>query len=372
MTRLDQRVTLADRPRARYGERIALVGAAILLLLCCDPIQAGQQCPGEGCTYVRPVDQIFLVSTRGVGCTTDINRLASGVRAKRLDIISDQSGCRHGRHWQDLSIEELAASVDPTTPTIILCHGNRVEPNEVRSRGLWAYGKLMQCRQDDRPVQFIIFSWPSSEIKGILKDVRTKAARTRPVAKQMAWFIDQLPTEAPLGLLGYSFGARVMSGATHLLAGGSMNGMALNERRTVLSQPTQPRRINAVFLAAALHADWLGPGRYNGYALQSIDRLLVTTNRHDPAMRFYSIISRKTQIKPVGLAGPTCLSRQYASQTRLFDVSSFVGTSHSMCKYMACRSLMAKSWRYLTFADSDLHLVASTKGSQSDNLAAAR
>lgn len=336
----------------RTGTRL-LIAALLILLLVNTPVFAGRACPGEGCVYVRPVDQIYVVNTRPVGCSTNLDRLAAGVRVKQYAAFGAENVKRTHRRWQDASLEELTAAVDPTTPTILYAHGNRVENYEVLQRGLWVYDQLMRCRQDDRPVQFIIFSWNSSEIKGMLNDVREKAVRTRPVGKQMAWLIDQLPSDAPLGLLGYSFGARVMSGATHLLAGGSLSGL------TYECQTAQPRQMNAVFMAAALNADWLGPGHYHGCALQTIDRLLVSTNRLDPAMRFYGFISRKKHLKSLGLTGPTCLSHEYASRTRLYNVTPAVGNSHSMCRYMVCRPMMANVWRYLTFADAERHSIAS-------------
>ncbi|MEN1681719.1 MAG: hypothetical protein AAGJ46_19220 [Planctomycetota bacterium] len=322
-----------------------MAALAVCVALAAAPLVASP-CPGEHCIDVRPQDEVLLVSVRGLGCSTDTEAFAAGLRCER-----HVQAMPRGQRWHGISLDEFLASFTPDRSTIVFAHGNRIEENEVRSRSLYVYSRLVACRGDDRPLRYVIFSWPSDEIDGVLRDVRVKAARTRPAGLQLAWIVDQIHRpDVPLGLIGYSFGTRVQSGAAHLLAGGSLSGLRLNA-----TGPAPPMR--AVWIAPAFAADWLGPGRYHGLAMNPVETLLVGINRRDPAMRYFAWVDRKQHPQAMGLAGPTYLARETARRVKLFNATSQVGRSHDMCKYMAINGLMSNAWRRLTFADSPPHVV---------------
>ncbi len=327
-------------PVRRCGEWFAL--AVALTCLVTAQAHAGNKCPGEGCVRVRPQDEVLLVNSRPLCCRTEQQQFATSMTA--LQYVADEASDH--RHWQSLPLHHALATVEPTTPTIIFAHGNRVEPSEVRSRGLWVYSRLVKCAGDQRPFRFVIFSWPSSQIKGLIRDAREKAARTRPAGLHLAWTLSQLSPEAPIGLLGYSYGARVISGATHLLAGGTLGGLSLE------GCGCDPRRpLRAVYLAAAFDASWLGPGRYHGRSMEQIEQLLTATNQRDPAMKLYPLVSPRHD-PAFGFKGPTCLTRETSRRVRLMNLTSAVGATHDMCEYMAVGGFMANAWRRLTFADA--------------------
>src|SRR5690606_23789705 len=125
-----------------------------------------------------------------------------------------------------------------------------------------------------------IFSWPTDRMRGMLRDFRIKAERADPAAVHLACVLSRMRPDAPPALAGYSFGARVITGALHLTAGGSLCGAALPE-----APPAKP--VSVLLIAAAVHQHWLNAGGRHGMALQNVDRLVLITNRCDPAMRFY-------------------------------------------------------------------------------------
>lgn len=285
-----------------------------------------------------------MVSVRPLGCSTDVSRFRSGMRAERYL----GSGNHSSKGWIDIPLEEAIAAIQPPTPTVVFVHGNRVEPNEVRPRSIWVYRQLVSRCADERPIRFLIFSWPSDEIDGMIRDARLKAAKTKPAGFQLAWLLDQSPCEAPLGGLGYSFGARVLSGATHLLAGGSLGRLKLPDSCPCLNRP-----FRSVYIAPAFDSDWLGRGHYHGRSLERLDDLLITTNKRDPAMRFYPVLTASHPLA-MGFKGPTCLASSDAPKVRLVNVSKAVGRTHDMCEYMSVRGLMSNAWRRLSFADRPL------------------
>ena len=323
--------------------RLALCGALLLVAgLHASVAEAKRPSPDSSCTKVQPQDEILLVSTRGLGCNTNERNFYQRIRAERYTTVE---GRRRGQ-WRSIPLDELIASVEPGTPTIFFAHGNRVECNEVRPRALWVYRRLAANRCDDRPIRFIIFSWPSERVHGPLKDTRLKAARTRPAALHLAWLVNQTSPDSQIGFMGYSFGARVMSGAGHLLAGGRLGNLMLPDRQSM-----PPRPISAVYIAAAFDADWLGRGHYHGRSMEQIDRLLVVTNRRDPAMRLYPLLYREYRAQAMGFEGPTSLTREASSRVHLRRVGANVGRTHDIHDYLSKGGFMSSAWRRLTFAD---------------------
>lgn len=316
------------RPIA-YNSIRTLVGGFLL---------AAAACAGAAECY-RPGDRVLLVSTRPVGCSTDPDRLAEGTFA-----AEHADGC-----WHTTPLDSLIGSLDPTLPIVFYVHGNQIEADHARRRGRDVHRQLVCCATDDRPIQFVIFSWCSGKVPGILKDFRVKAARTRPVGGQFAWLLDRMPPGARLGVLGYSYGARVSSGAAHLLAGGSLSGLSLERRENPDSI-----RLRAVFMAAAYDACWNAPRRYHGHALDSIETLLSTVDPRDPAMKFFKWVPKLDDPPAMGGVGPKGLNRSQASRVRLMTVTSSVGKSHDLYDYLAAPGLMRATWQRLTYANEPL------------------
>lgn len=299
------------------------------------------------CAPVRLGDRVLLVSTRPVGCTTSPERMAAGVYAAEL---TDGGSCPR---WVETPFDSLMASLDPSLPVVFYVHGNQITASAARQRGRDVYRRLIRCACDERPIQFVVFSWCSDKVKGLMRDYREKAARTRPVAWQLAWVMDRLPSGARVGVLAYSYGARVASGAAHLMAGGSMSGLRY-EPLSGDCRACGPASIRAVFLAAAYDACWNARGRYHGMALERIDSLLVTIDRKDPAMKFFKWVSTTSDPPAMGGVGPRGLDRWQASKVSVRNVVSAVGRSHDLYDYLATPGLMRSSWRRLTFADTPL------------------
>jgi hypothetical protein len=296
------------------------------------------------CCGLRPQDQFVLLSSRGAGCTTSAGRLASGLHYRALEVVDD-SGCRQ---WRTGGVSEFFGWHDKSVPTIIFFHGNQVEPHQAAGEGLLVYRALVRSAANERPIRFVTWSWPSEKTGGPLRDVREKAARTRPVAWQAAWVIDQLPVDLQISLLGYSYGARIATGAAHVLAGGDLWGLRLDARVNP-NRPPMP----AVFLAAALDAHWLGEGQCHGLAMNQIDRLFLVNNPLDPAMRFYHLSATSGKPQALGLCGPTYIDAERASRIHQWNASRYVGKTHDLRCYVASRQVMAIAWDYLTFAGSE-------------------
>jgi hypothetical protein len=252
--------------------------------------------------------------------------------------VCDDAG---DRRWQSSDLDSFL-SFDPSVPTIIFVHGNQITPSDAKSEGLMMYRTIILHGCDAPRIRFVIFSWPSSKVAGLLRDVREKAARTEPAGWHLAWLLDQMPAETPVGLVGFSFGARIITGGLHVLAGGSLQGLALSEH-------VHPHRapVNAVLIAAASNSYWLGDGSHHGLAMTQVNRMLFINNCADRAMRYYDLLTPgRGGPQAMGLRGPTCISPQDADKITNRDVSRYVGSQHEFTNYLCAPGDPGLIWDY--------------------------
>lgn len=335
-----------------HGFRCAIPrGLAILslgvLLVVAGPALA-QSATTSGCTFchgVRLQDEIVVVNTRLVCGTCDPEALRTGLLFETYEVC-DESG---RRRWQASDLESFLA-FDASVPTVIYVHGNQMTPADARQQGLALYRMLVRCGDSDGPVRFVIFSWPSEKVGFLLRDVRVKALRTDAVGCQLAWLLDQLPAETPVSLIGFSFGARIVTGSLHILGGGSLRcGEGLSERLHPQRDP-----VNVVLVAAALHAHWLGEGQYHGLAMTQVDRMFLVNNCADLAMRYYHLSSTSGgRPQALGLCGPTCIGPESAAKIAMRDVSRYAGTQHDLFRYLCAPGTTALVWEYTGGAASE-------------------
>ena len=56
-------------------------------------------------------------------------------------------------------------------------------------------------------------------------------------------------------------------------------------------------------MAAAFDADWMLPGEVHQQAITQIERMVVVTNHHDPAMKFFKLSAKIGSTDALGLKG---------------------------------------------------------------------
>lgn len=337
---LPPHITDIFRPFRCVGYAHLLLNFA-LCVLCCN--QAA--CEAAGRLFSPPpggeaVDEVILLSTRNVGSVCSDQAMSRRLHCEKISIGSDGRPRWVAGDWRaTLSDETIERS------TVVYVHGNRISRGEDRSQGLQVYRSLIGHGRPDGPIRFVIWSWPAAQVPGPVKDYKLKANRTRPTGWQLAWYLDKLPAQARISMLGYSYGARVASGAMHVLGGGSLGGLKLTSR-----MHPQRRSLRVAFLAAAFDADWIQPGHFHGRALSSnVERLILLTNRLDPAMRFFHLSNGRGRVHALGKEGfpqPQRLGSAGRNLKRI-DFTPEVGRSHALSDYLAVSTKMRFVWRQL-------------------------
>lgn len=269
---------------------------------------------------VRPQDEVWAVSTRCLGCPS-----ASAAEPQFAVWKYEPQGPR----WLNASTGEFYARDAATSVTAMYIHGNQIDSALALRDGLDTYFQLAGRYDDEGPVRFVIWSWPSDKIHGPIRDGRSKADRSDSDAYYLARFLTPLAPESRVGLVGYSYGARITAGALDLLGGGQSFGLS--------AAPGERAKFRVVLWAAAEHDYWLLPGRNHGQALPMASQWLITRNCCDPALSRYGWIEKgsdPTALGYSGLVGRNLLSAEQNAAIEEIDVAHLVGGTHDNDAYL--------------------------------------
>lgn len=281
----------------------------------------------------HPDDEWWIINTRSITsevCCADLS--SPSLRVTKVN---------QSRAFDAQSTEQLIATLktDPSKQTVIYVHGNRFTHQDALERACFVQRQLARCRQTDQPIRFILWSWPSEQTGVLLTDVRTKAQRTDTQGLYLAWFLREMQVDAnqpaaPLTLIGYSFGGRVVTGALHALAGGNLGGRTLSDGTLVgLSAKVG-------LLAAAIDESWLCPGEYHGLATKNIDRLTLMFNPNDIVLKRYWLLEKGNFARALGVVSSVRLGcRIDGTQVpvKSYNCAQSVGTHHDELDYYSRR-----------------------------------
>jgi hypothetical protein len=301
--------------------------------------QAPQPQAGVCQTFrVREQDQIWLVSTRHLGCAI------GGKHEPAFQVWRYENGWWQPRTEADFFAED---SADLVTPMYV--HGNQIDWGLSASYGLSVYFQLVGKLDHEPPARFVIWSWPSDEIKGPLRDVRAKAARSDVDAYYLGCFLSRMQPDVRVGLIGYSFGARIVSGAMHLLGGGSLFGQ-------ILSTPSRPQ-VRVAMWAAAEHNHWYLPNQFHSQALAAADAWFITINTCDPILARYRLLDKCGDPSAVGFAGiygRNLLPSDVNARIEEVNVSNIVGSEHHWRPYLYSLYIQNRTREYVLWHELGL------------------
>ena len=275
----------------------------------------------------RPQDQLWLVSDRTQGC--------ADARPENLQYWRYQPG----QGWQAATGARFFAADHPAAITAVWIHGNRIDPGNAFEVGWTAYSAIARQAKDDRPLRFVIWSWASERIQaGPLEDIRVKADRTAASSLRLTRLLDGIRPDVQITLIGYSFGARIATGALHLLGGGALNGHTV-----ALTGADLRPQFDVVLMAAALDSDWILPGHCHGKALDRVGRLLLVDNSSDRAIKRYHLLyGLRIDAQGLGVTGVVGVEQLGAARSKIeqFDAACYVGPEHDWSHYFGSSTVV--------------------------------
>jgi Alpha/beta hydrolase of unknown function (DUF900) len=276
--------------------------------------------------------EIYEVSTRHLGCC--LMPLAENRHS--LEVCKLESNGQ----WVASNVETIAndRGADKDRVTIFYIHGNWMTRENARSRVEFLC-RLIQC-QTTIPFRVVMLSWPSQRERHPVQDIKENADCTNVQAFHLAWLLSRMPADEPISIMGFSFGGRVVTGAMHLIAGGKISSLGLNDfAGEEIYSPDQLRKYRVSLAAPALDRSWLSPGKQHGQAMESIDRLVNLYNSKDPVLRRFRFVdfARPTAAGFTGFqnTGDPRQTMPLASQDRVaqFDCGSQLGSTHDEKSY---------------------------------------
>jgi hypothetical protein len=287
--------------------------------------------------------EIFEVSTR---------HLPDHFRSIHLEQPCLEVNQWNGNRWQRSSVEDALPSQGTSRLNIIYVHGNFMERNNAleRVRIVDRYLK----RQADRPYRLIMLSWPSQREKKPLRDVISNAEGAENESLYMAWMLRRLRDQPQVSILGFSFGARAVTGGLHLDAGGAIPGYMRFPSPDV--DPEIRYRVGLV--APAIDRNWIETNGRHGLALTHVDSLINLYNSRDPILRRFRFLDRFVRPVAAGFAGFDSVSDPVVSspltgQSRIkqYDCGSVIGTTHSERSYYGECPYFRKLIQHLLWKD---------------------
>ncbi len=243
-----------------------------------------------------------------------------------------------GCQWTQRSQEELLALLyTANAPRIVIyVHGNWMSPEVAQQRAWIVYRKLVQS-VDCEPICFVAYTWPSERSEGFARDIVGKKSRLDTDSFYLAKLVSSLPSQCPLGLIGYSFGSPVVCGALHLLGGGP----PLERGTSAVQCDLQPVRVSLI--APAFDRTSLAAGGRYSLALSRIDKLVNTYNSVDPVLKRFRFFDRDTSPTAAGFAG-ILQPRVDSPLQSHFKIEQYdcccIGRTHAELDYMTCPAVI--------------------------------
>jgi hypothetical protein len=267
-------------------------------------------------------DRFWMISTRSLTSSTcNANLKSPELRIHRLDCRGNSSPA---------TLNEYLGALTPERQVVVYVHGNRMASNKVVHRSFSVYRNIIRCNEK-RPIDWVIWSWPSSKQGTLIHDARRKASRTDAQGLYLAWLLRQQVKQAEsTKMIGFSFGSRVITGALHSLAGGKLGG------RLLPGPPTTGATFDVGLVAPAIDTYWLSEKGYHALATKNLDRLALLYNRRDAVLKRYWLINKVRGRLALGYTGPRSFAPR-ADGTELpvvaRDYSSYIGLRHDELDY---------------------------------------
>jgi pimeloyl-ACP methyl ester carboxylesterase len=276
-----------------------------------------------GTIRVCPSSEIYEISTRHLPdhfCAINENSPCFEVNAWNC-----------GR-WQSQSLDNALNSHEKLT--IVYVHGNFMERDNARERV-----RILDCclkRQANEDYRLLLFSWPSMRERKPLRDAADNATVAEMESLYLAWILRELRSHSRVSVIGFSYGARTVTGALHLDAGGCIPGYQS------LSTPgprSSPYRLGLV--APAVDKTWLTSNGKHSQALAQVDGFVNLYNSRDPVLRRFRFIDRVTRPIAGGLTGfdgiydPRSITPFVGVEnTKQYDCGAIIGTTHAEKSYI--------------------------------------
>lgn len=221
----------------------------------------------------KTTPDIWIIETGLASATNPTAEEAQKITARRRT----QNG------WETVSVRNMYGEMGDNLPILIYVHGNRATAEDAITGG----EEIMKHLPADKSYRLIIWHWDTQKSRLRVKnEYAEKAYMADFQGVYFAHFVQNIPSNTRVTLIGYSFGARTVLNGLHLLGGGQFAGQKLP-----INEQNGTADFCALLLASATdNTDLAATGRFS-LATKSAQNIYVTVNAIDPALKFYPKIS---------------------------------------------------------------------------------
>ena len=264
--------------------------------------------------------------------------------------------------------KQFHASLTKGAPVCVSVHGSFVDWGDVATDGVRT-AKWLRDASPGRPLNVVVFSWKStgpftlstapllfSALPQI--DAELLGRRSAFIGLYLGRLVADLPVGHPVALIGHSHGCRTVSSALHVLGGGQVQGYVLADR------PKHPRRIRAIFAAAAMDHHWLNPDQRYGRAIDVAETVVNLRNHRDTVLKIYPLrhpLSNKALANVGFTVQDRVMMGQRAKRVHELDVSGVVGSNHRWPAYYARPEIARSVVEHVYFLPVESGTKSSTK-----------
>ena len=293
--------------------------AGLTFLLLCAITSAEEVTNPESCQV-----PFWIISTR------ECDQESPGDTPDQLQYTRVHSPEKH----EESTLESFLSALSPQTRICIFVHGNFVSRDFAEEEAGVVFRSLNKFGQEDQDVEYEVLSWPSERILPITRwDLSLKTERADVTAHYLAQLVDRIPVTNAIAFIGYSLGARSVSGTLEILAGGAVG----KHKTAPTHSPSSVKRpLHAVLIAASIDHDWLNPDERFGNALSQLEKILILRNSDDLALAFYPL----RKLFSPGALGRVGLKKKdweklsgLEQKIKITDVEEIVGCSHDSDNY---------------------------------------
>ena len=235
--------------------------------------------------------------------------------------------------------DDVGSLLSGKGPLVIFLHGNRYDAWSAKQQGIRLAKRCSFFTSHSVDTQLMIYSWPSQQDGCLLKDGRNKYHRCFTEGHYLAWLLGQIDPERPVVFIGYSFGALITLEALEDLVA------AENSGRPVSPWQHRPGDTRLIFVAPAVRCDAFAPcGKYRE-TLACVDRVSLTINSRDDALRFFHLLDTRTKVDALGYNGMPRRWMPPEISYSAVDARRIIGREHGFPLYLKSNTLMHRICR---------------------------
>ena len=240
-----------------------------------------------------------------------------------------------GDQWQISEAETFFQTQKPEIPLIVFAPGYTSTTAQTTQVGLG----LVRTFDPNKPCRVVFLTWYSERgVGNIRRDVRSKLPIADNAAGSLALFLQKLEPQSKVCLFGFSLGSRIVCHAVEALRKNDQRPAGL--------------RLHLVLSGAATDRDWFARGQRHGRVPEIVEKILVTYNPDDWALRFYPFLYEfSCRTKALGYEGLPIrnIAPEFRSKFENINVERYIGDEHQTLLHIRTAPFQSRIDTYFFF-----------------------